>query len=123
MGEPINPDSDRCTTPGSSPTGRSRPGGPSTRCSADPPHRETPIGSGAAFGALDCAEAARRLDVPTLILHATDDRVWSFDEAEELNAMVPGSRLVALPGSNHILRADEPAFAAFVEAVEQFVGG
>ena len=76
-----------------------------------------------AFGALDCAEAARRLDVPTLILHATDDRVWSFDEAEELNAMVPGSRLVALPGSNHILRADEPAFAAFVEAVEQFVGG
>ena len=74
-----------------------------------------------AFGALDCAEAARQVDVPTLILHATDDKVWSFDEAEELNAMVPGSRLVALPGSNHILQADEPAFAVFTEAVEQFV--
>ena len=36
-------------------------------------------------------EAARRLDVPTLILHADDDQVWSFDEAEELHAMVPGS--------------------------------
>jgi pimeloyl-ACP methyl ester carboxylesterase/DNA-binding SARP family transcriptional activator len=76
-----------------------------------------------AFGALDCAEAARQLDVPTLILHAIDDRVWSFEEAEELNAMVPGSRLVALPGSNHILQADEPAFATFIEAVEEFVGG
>ena len=75
-----------------------------------------------AFGALDCAEA-RQLDVPTLILHTTDDRIWSFEEAEELNAMVPGSRLVALPGSNHILQADEPAFATFIEAVEQFVGG
>ena len=76
-----------------------------------------------AFGSLDCVEAARQLDVPTMILHATDDRVWSFEEAEELSAMVPGSRLVALPGSNHILQADEPAFAMFINAVEEFVAG
>ncbi len=37
--------------------------------------------------------------------------------------MVAGSRLVALPGSNHILQADEPAFAAFIDAVKQFLGG
>lgn len=76
-----------------------------------------------AFGTLDCAEAARQLHVPTLILHATDDRVWSFREAEELHAMVPGSRLVALPGSNHILQAGEPAFDLFIEAVEEFIAG
>ena len=74
-----------------------------------------------AFGALDCAEAARRLDVPTLILHAADDQVWSFDEAEELHAMVPGSRLVRLPSNNHILQADEPAFAEFIDEVDRFV--
>ena len=33
-----------------------------------------------AFGSLDCSDAARRLDVPTLILHANDDQVWSFEE-------------------------------------------
>ena len=74
-----------------------------------------------AFGSLDCADAARQLDVPTLILHATDDRVWSFAEAEDLHAMVRGSTLVALPGNNHILQADEPAFARFIDAVEEFV--
>ena len=75
-----------------------------------------------AFGSIDCSEAARQLDVPTLILHPTDDKVWSFQEAEELHAMVPGSTLVALPTNNHILQAGEPAFATFIETVEQFIG-
>jgi pimeloyl-ACP methyl ester carboxylesterase len=74
-----------------------------------------------AFGSLDCAEAARRLDVPTLILHSTDDRVWSIAEAEELHRMVSGSRLVALESRNHILQADEPAFASFIDEVERFL--
>ncbi|HEX6658419.1 MAG TPA: hypothetical protein VF065_10080, partial [Ilumatobacter sp.] len=74
-----------------------------------------------AFGSLDCSEDARRLDVPTLILHSTDDRVWALREAEELHAMVPGSRLVRLPSNNHILQANEPAFATFIDEVERFV--
>ncbi|WP_136708948.1 alpha/beta hydrolase [Agromyces sp. H66] len=74
-----------------------------------------------AFGSLDCTAEARRIDVPTLILHTTGDRVWSFSEAEELHAMVAGSRLVGLPGRNHILQADEPAFAMFTEEVERFL--
>ena len=91
--------SGRCTTPGSSPTARSRRGGRSTSCSAARRRRATRTGCGRPFGALDCADAARPLDVPTLILHATDDQVWSFEEAEELHAMVPGSRLVPLPAA------------------------
>ena len=74
-----------------------------------------------AFGSLDCAEAARRLDVPTMIVHAADDQVWSFDEAEELHAMVPASSLMRLPGNNHILQADEPAFGMFVDHLERFL--
>lgn len=76
-----------------------------------------------AFGALDCAEAARQMEVPTLILHTADDQVWSFDEAEDLHAMVPGSQLVRLPGNNHILQAGEPAFAQFIDEVEAFLAG
>jgi pimeloyl-ACP methyl ester carboxylesterase/DNA-binding SARP family transcriptional activator len=74
-----------------------------------------------AFGHLDCTEAARRLEVPTLILHSSDDQVWAFAEAEELHALVPGSRLVSLPSRNHILQADEPAFRILVDEVERFL--
>ncbi|WP_448811870.1 alpha/beta fold hydrolase [Agromyces bauzanensis] len=74
-----------------------------------------------AFGSLDCTAEARQLDVPTLVLHVTGDRVWPFSEAEELHSMVAGSRLVPLPGRNHILQADEPAFAVFMEEVERFL--
>ena len=74
-----------------------------------------------AFGALDCSEAARQLDVPTLILHSTNDLVWPFAEAEELHAMVSGSQLVALDSRNHILQADEPAFGQFVGEIAHFL--
>jgi pimeloyl-ACP methyl ester carboxylesterase/DNA-binding SARP family transcriptional activator len=74
-----------------------------------------------AFGSLDCSAAARRLDVPTLILHGSDDQVWSLAEAEELHAMVAGSRLVTLDSRNHILQADEPAFAQFIAEVHAFL--
>ncbi len=58
-----------------------------------------------------------------MIVHAADDQVWSFDEAEELHAMVPASSLVRLPGNNHILQADEPAFGMFVDHLERFLAG
>jgi DNA-binding SARP family transcriptional activator/pimeloyl-ACP methyl ester carboxylesterase len=73
------------------------------------------------FGSLDCADAARRLDVPTLILHPTDDRIWSFDEAEDLHKMVAGSKLVPLPSRNHILQPEEPAFRLLLDEVEAFL--
>ncbi len=74
-----------------------------------------------AFGALDCSESARQLDVPTLILHSTNDLVWSFAEAEDLHAMVSGSKLVALDSRNHILSAHEPAFGHFVGEIAHFL--
>jgi len=45
------------------------------------------------------------VQVPTLVLHCRDDQVWSFAEAEELHALLPSSRLVALDSRNHILQA------------------
>jgi DNA-binding SARP family transcriptional activator/pimeloyl-ACP methyl ester carboxylesterase len=74
-----------------------------------------------AFGTLDASVDAAQLSVPTLILHAKDDRVWRFSEAEELHSLVPGSRLVELDSKNHILRADEPAFGSFLHEVRGFL--
>jgi DNA-binding SARP family transcriptional activator/pimeloyl-ACP methyl ester carboxylesterase len=74
-----------------------------------------------AFGSLDAAEAARTLEVPTLVLHSRDDLVWSFGEAEELHSLITASRLVPLDSRNHILQAGEPAFAAFIDEVRHFL--
>jgi pimeloyl-ACP methyl ester carboxylesterase len=74
-----------------------------------------------AFGHLDASEAARTVTVPTLILHTEGDRVWPFAEAEELHELIPHSRLVRLPGRNHILQAGEPAFDQFFTHVRDFL--
>lgn len=74
-----------------------------------------------AFGSLDATEAARTIGVPTLILHARDDLVWSFSEAEELHSLVAGSRLVPLDSRNHILQAGDPAFGTFIQEVRRFL--
>jgi pimeloyl-ACP methyl ester carboxylesterase len=74
-----------------------------------------------AFGSLDAAEAARTLDVPTLVLHSRDDLVWSYAEAEELHSLIAGSRLVPLDSHNHILQAGEPAFTVLLEEIRRFL--
>jgi pimeloyl-ACP methyl ester carboxylesterase/DNA-binding SARP family transcriptional activator len=75
-----------------------------------------------AFGDLDPSDAALSLDVPTLIMHARGDQVWSYDNAEELHGLIRGSRLVPLESNNHILQAGEPAFGQFIAEVEAFIG-
>jgi pimeloyl-ACP methyl ester carboxylesterase/DNA-binding SARP family transcriptional activator len=74
-----------------------------------------------AFGHLDASEAAHSIDLPTLILHSRGDQAFSFAEAEDLHTLMPGSRLVPLDSSNHILQADEPAFATFIKEVRTFL--
>jgi len=59
--------------------------------------------------------------VPTLILHTEGDQVWPFAEAEELHELIPDSRLVRLPGRNHILQTGEPAFDQFLTHVRDFL--
>ncbi|MET0740080.1 MAG: alpha/beta fold hydrolase [Candidatus Nanopelagicales bacterium] len=74
-----------------------------------------------AFGHLDATESARVVETPTLLLHSTDDQVWPFPEAEELHRLMPHSRLVPLDSRNHILQANEPAFAVFLNEVRAFI--
>jgi DNA-binding SARP family transcriptional activator/pimeloyl-ACP methyl ester carboxylesterase len=74
-----------------------------------------------AFGYLDASPAARLLDLPTLVLHSRDDRVWAYREAEQLHAMIRGSTLIGLDSSNHILQPGEPAFRTMMDEVRQFL--
>jgi pimeloyl-ACP methyl ester carboxylesterase/DNA-binding CsgD family transcriptional regulator len=61
------------------------------------------------------------LDVPTLVLHSTGDQMNEFAYGRHLASAIRGARLVALDSDNHILLADEPAWAVFVDEVEAFL--
>jgi DNA-binding SARP family transcriptional activator/pimeloyl-ACP methyl ester carboxylesterase len=69
----------------------------------------------------DVTEAARALRVPTLILHARNERLRPYEDAERLATLIEGSRLMPLESNNHILQEGEPAFAQFLAAVEGFL--
>lgn len=70
---------------------------------------------------IDVTDIARRLDVPTLILHARDEVRVPFEQARLLASLIPGSRLVPLDTRNHLMRADEPAWHHLLAEVDAFL--
>lgn len=74
-----------------------------------------------AFYALDVTELARKVTVPTLILHARDDAMVPFEEGRRLGGLIPESTFVPLDGRNHILLETEPAWGRFVGEVTAFL--
>jgi pimeloyl-ACP methyl ester carboxylesterase/DNA-binding winged helix-turn-helix (wHTH) protein len=73
-----------------------------------------------AFYDLDVSELARSVAVPTMVLHARDDRAVPFAEGRRLASLVPDAEFVPLDSSNHILLEDEPAWSAFLGHLEAF---
>jgi pimeloyl-ACP methyl ester carboxylesterase/DNA-binding CsgD family transcriptional regulator len=75
-----------------------------------------------ARGAVDVVDAARRVTVRTLVIHARDDRVVPVEEGRLLASLIPGARLIVLDSANHILLADEPAWEQFLHELREFLG-
>jgi len=69
-------------------------------------------------GAIECLP---RIDAPTLVIHATGERINGFDEGRFLATSIRGARLVPLDSENHIILEDEPAWPVFVSEVEAFL--
>ena len=59
------------------------------------------------------------VQVPTLVLHRTDDRLEMVEQGRYIAARTPGARLVELPGEDHIYPLDDlvPHIAAFVDSI------
>jgi pimeloyl-ACP methyl ester carboxylesterase len=72
-------------------------------------------------GTIDVVDEARRVQAPTLVLHARDDHRPPFEQGRLIASLVPDSRFVALESRNHILLADEPAWPVFLREVEAFL--
>jgi serine/threonine-protein kinase len=74
------------------------------------------------FYELDVREQARKLDIPTLVLHARGDLRVPFVEGRLLASLIPGARFVPLDSQNHILMEHELAWQRFLEEVRDFIG-
>jgi len=70
---------------------------------------------------IDVTEAASRIRVPTLILHARDELRVPFEQARMFAALISGSRLVPLDSRNHLMRPDEPAWELFLRELDLFL--
>jgi len=68
----------------------------------------------------DVSALARRVTVPTLVLHLREDAATPFEEGRRLAALIPDAQFVPLEGRNHIMGSDDPAWPAFVDEVRRF---
>jgi pimeloyl-ACP methyl ester carboxylesterase/DNA-binding CsgD family transcriptional regulator len=59
---------------------------------------------------------------PALVVHPREDALVPFSEGRLLATLIPGARFVPLESRNHILLADEPAWAQFRAELRSFLG-
>ena len=74
-----------------------------------------------AFSVIDATADLARVDVPTLVMHATGDLVAPIESGRQLAMGIPGARMVELDSANHILLESEPAFGRFIGEVGTFL--
>jgi pimeloyl-ACP methyl ester carboxylesterase/DNA-binding CsgD family transcriptional regulator len=70
---------------------------------------------------IDVREAARKIKCPVLIVHPERDVVTPIEEGRLLAGLISNCRFVQLDTDNHMLLADEPAWARFYEEVRGFL--
>lgn len=70
---------------------------------------------------IDVTKEAKRLQVPTLVMHCRGDARVAFEEGQILAEMIPGARFVSLESRNHVLLESEPAWAKFLAEYRAFM--
>lgn len=74
------------------------------------------------FARIDVRDLASGVSCPTLIMHSREDHRVPMQYGEELAALIPDSRLVALASNNHLLTETEPAWPVFRDELRAFLG-
>lgn len=69
---------------------------------------------------IDTREVARRLQVPTIVMHRRDDKLVSVTSGRWLANHIPGARLMELPGDEH---APWSGDLGYIDALEEFLLG
>lgn len=71
---------------------------------------------------LDATPELARVRTPTLVLHPERDTVVPLSEGALLARAIDGAAFAVLDSANHILQADEPAWAEFQARLLEFTG-
>ncbi|MGB7842268.1 MAG: alpha/beta hydrolase fold domain-containing protein [Salinimicrobium sp.] len=75
------------------------------------------------------SKSAKMLDIPTLIIHGTEDPTVSVESAEQLHKWISGSEVFLLKGSDHVFEMSHPwkkdklpaAMEKMIEKVSGFI--
>ena len=70
---------------------------------------------------VDMTETARRIRVPTLVLHPERDAVVPVEEGRLLAGLIPDCRFVQLDSENHMPLADEPMWPQLLAEIRAFL--
>ncbi len=74
-----------------------------------------------ATGDIDIVSQLPMVSVPTLVMHARDDQRVPFEYSQQIAAAIPGARLVALPGNNHIPVQGDIAYEQMFTEIDRFL--
>jgi proline iminopeptidase len=72
----------------------------------------------ASYGDWDLRDQLRRVSLPTLVMHGTED-VIPMDIAQEWTAVLPNARLVQIPAAGHFPFVEQPE--RFWPVIEEFI--
>ena len=71
--------------------------------------------------AADARDEARKLSVPTLVVHRRGDAIAPFEAAKVAASLIPGARFVPLAGDNHWPMAHDTSAPIMIRSITQFL--
>jgi DNA-binding winged helix-turn-helix (wHTH) protein/pimeloyl-ACP methyl ester carboxylesterase len=70
---------------------------------------------------IDVRPLLSQVKAPTLVIHCDRDHAVPAEAGRMLAANIPGARYASLPGANHLMLEEEPAWSLFLEELGLFL--
>jgi pimeloyl-ACP methyl ester carboxylesterase len=70
---------------------------------------------------IDVRQLLSQVTTPTLVIHCDRDHVVAAEKGRYIAAAIPNARYVSLPGANHLMLEEEPAWPMFLEELGLFL--
>jgi DNA-binding winged helix-turn-helix (wHTH) protein/pimeloyl-ACP methyl ester carboxylesterase len=70
---------------------------------------------------IDVRPLLSQVTTPTLVIHCDRDQAVPAEMGRYIAAAIPNARYVSLPGANHLMLEEEPAWAMFLEELGLFL--
>jgi pimeloyl-ACP methyl ester carboxylesterase len=70
---------------------------------------------------IDVRPLLSQVQMPTLVIHCDRDHAVVPERGRQLAAAIPNAHYVSLPGTNHLMLDEEPAWAMFLDELGLFL--